>query len=73
MAYNIVILLMLKYGSAALLYVASAVILPLANISFTLKFIMASGATELRFAPSLLFFLSSQHSTMQYHLEYWTT
>jgi len=45
--YNIVILLMLKYGSAALLYVASAVILPLANISFTLKFIMGDKAQEL--------------------------
>jgi len=45
--YNIVILLMLKYGSAALLYVASAVILPLANIAFTLDFIMGKEATTL--------------------------
>jgi predicted permease len=45
--YNIVILLMLKYGSAALLYVASAVILPLANIAFTLHFIMGDRATKL--------------------------
>jgi hypothetical protein len=45
--YNIVILLMLKYGSAALLYVASAVILPLANIAFTLHFIMGDRATTL--------------------------
>lgn len=46
-AYNIVILLMLKYGSAALLYVASAVVLPLANIAFTLDFIMGKEATTL--------------------------
>jgi len=74
-AYNIVILLVIKYGSAALLYVvwmsfvalfqgylsflsfvftdlleslqASAVVLPLANIAFTLDFIMGNQAQNL--------------------------
>jgi len=42
-AYNIVILLTIKYGSAALLYVCSAVILPLADICFSSTTIMGEG------------------------------
>lgn len=45
--YNIILLMLIKYGSAALLYLASAVILPAANISFTFRFIMASKTTKL--------------------------
>eukprot|EP00029_Vermamoeba_vermiformis_P012180 TRINITY_DN699_c0_g1_i1.p1 TRINITY_DN699_c0_g1~~TRINITY_DN699_c0_g1_i1.p1 ORF type:complete len:395 (+),score=118.67 TRINITY_DN699_c0_g1_i1:38-1222(+) len=45
--YNIALLLVIKYGSAALFYVASAVMLPLADICFTFEFIMGKDATPL--------------------------
>jgi hypothetical protein len=45
--YNIVILLTIKYGSAALLYVCSAVILPLADIAFSSTLIMGDEAQPL--------------------------
>ena len=45
--YNVVILAMIKYGSAALLYVASALILPLADICFTQSWIMGPYAQPL--------------------------
>jgi len=45
--YNIVLLMMIKYGSAALFYVASAVILPAADICFTQKWIMGVNAQPL--------------------------
>lgn len=38
--YNIFILAILKYGSATLLQISSALLLPLANITFTIKGIM---------------------------------
>lgn len=40
--YNIVILAIIKYISAVLLYVASAVIMPVANFAFAIKWIMPS-------------------------------
>eukprot|EP01096_Ripella_sp_DP13-Kostka_P013751 TRINITY_DN601_c0_g1_i1.p1 TRINITY_DN601_c0_g1~~TRINITY_DN601_c0_g1_i1.p1 ORF type:complete len:525 (-),score=217.52 TRINITY_DN601_c0_g1_i1:76-1527(-) len=45
--YNVVILAMIKYGSAALLYVASALILPLADLCFTQSWIMGPYAQSL--------------------------
>jgi hypothetical protein len=47
-AYNILLVLILKFGSATLMFVASAVVIPLANICFTFKFIMGDYATPLR-------------------------
>jgi hypothetical protein len=38
--YNIFLLMVIKFGSASLLYISSALILPLANISFTMPWIM---------------------------------
>lgn len=38
--YNVVLLFLIKYGSAALFYICSAAILPIANISFTIKPVM---------------------------------
>lgn len=46
--YNIFIVLILKFGSAALMFIASAVIIPIANICFTFEFIMGKYATTLR-------------------------
>eukprot|EP00003_Mantamonas_plastica_P001496 TRINITY_DN1104_c0_g1_i2.p1 TRINITY_DN1104_c0_g1~~TRINITY_DN1104_c0_g1_i2.p1 ORF type:complete len:291 (-),score=71.44 TRINITY_DN1104_c0_g1_i2:351-1223(-) len=45
--YNIFLLLVLKHGSAALMFIASTVIIPLANITFTFKFIMGDHASTL--------------------------
>ena len=45
--YNLVLLAVIKYGSASLLYIASAVVLPLANISFAFHFIMGDQAQPL--------------------------
>eukprot|EP00762_Andalucia_godoyi_P004066 ANDGO_06385.mRNA.1 Crt homolog 1 len=47
-AYNILLVMILKFGSATLMFVASAVVIPLANICFTFKFIMGEHATQLR-------------------------
>lgn len=38
--YNIFLLMVIKFGSASLLYISSALILPLANLSFTMPWIM---------------------------------
>jgi len=45
--YNIVLLFMIKYGSAALFYVCSAVILPAADICYTMPFIMGEDTSKL--------------------------
>jgi len=45
-AYNTLLLLVIKYGSAALMYVASTVVLPLGSVAFTRKFLMGDHASE---------------------------
>lgn len=39
-AYNVFLLLVLKYGSAALMYISSAVILPLGAVAFSFKWVV---------------------------------
>ena len=46
-AYNIFLVLVLKYGSAALMFIATAVIIPLANILYTFPGIMGDNARPL--------------------------
>eukprot|EP01095_Lingulamoeba_sp_RSL-Kostka_P004570 TRINITY_DN157_c0_g1_i1.p1 TRINITY_DN157_c0_g1~~TRINITY_DN157_c0_g1_i1.p1 ORF type:complete len:503 (+),score=149.18 TRINITY_DN157_c0_g1_i1:53-1561(+) len=46
-AYNVVLLMMIKYGSASLFYVASAIILPSADICFTFHWVMGCYAESL--------------------------
>ena len=45
-AYNTFLLLVIKYGSAALMYVASTVVLPLGGVAFTLSFIFGPHASQ---------------------------
>eukprot|EP01137_Pigoraptor_chileana_P008059 Opistho-2@54385 len=45
-AYNIVLVLVIKHGSAALMYVASTVVLPLGAASFTIKAFLGQHATS---------------------------
>lgn len=44
--YNLLIILILKYGSANLLYMALTIMVPLGNVAFTLKFV--PGHSDLR-------------------------
>ncbi len=41
--YNLLIILILKYGSANLLYLALTLMVPLGNVTFTLPFVPQSG------------------------------
>lgn len=45
--YNVLLLAVIKYGSAALFYIASAALLPLSDICFTLPFVMGSQTSKL--------------------------
>ena len=45
-AYNTLLLLVIKYGSAALMYVASTVVLPLGSVAFTRKFLLGVHASQ---------------------------
>jgi len=47
-AYNVFILLVIKYGSATILSIAQTIRLPLTNICFSFKFIMGKDATPLK-------------------------
>lgn len=54
-AYNILIILMLKHGSASLLYLAMTLLVPLGNIAFALPFVPnAAPLTLLNFAGLLI-------------------
>jgi CRT-like, chloroquine-resistance transporter-like len=44
--YNVFLLLVIKYGSAALMYIASTVVLPLGSLSFTIKAFMGPHAQQ---------------------------
>eukprot|EP01103_Thecamoeba_quadrilineata_P016233 TRINITY_DN536_c0_g1_i1.p1 TRINITY_DN536_c0_g1~~TRINITY_DN536_c0_g1_i1.p1 ORF type:complete len:512 (-),score=34.41 TRINITY_DN536_c0_g1_i1:663-2198(-) len=46
LAYNLFLLLVIKYGSAALMYISSTVVLPLGAICFTFKFIMGCNSQQ---------------------------
>ena len=45
-AYNTLLLLVIKHGSAALMYVASTIVLPLGGVAFTLPFLLGPHATQ---------------------------
>jgi len=45
-AYNTLLLLVIKYGSAALMYVASTVVLPLGSVAFTRDFLLGPHASN---------------------------
>lgn len=47
-AYNVFILLVIKYGSATILSIAQTIRLPLTNICFSFQFIMGKDATPLK-------------------------
>eukprot|EP01097_Dermamoeba_algensis_P001945 TRINITY_DN1764_c0_g2_i1.p1 TRINITY_DN1764_c0_g2~~TRINITY_DN1764_c0_g2_i1.p1 ORF type:complete len:564 (-),score=74.63 TRINITY_DN1764_c0_g2_i1:515-2176(-) len=44
LSYNILLVLVIKYGSAALMYVASTIVLPLGLVAFTIPALMGSHA-----------------------------
>jgi drug/metabolite transporter (DMT)-like permease len=74
-AYNYLIVVILKHGSANILWMASTVIVPLSNVAFSLKFmpnsqplkfwdilgllVIMSGLVVYRFMPQLLFVMDS--------------
>jgi len=45
-AYNVFLVLVIKYGSAALMYISSTIVLPLGSLMFTLKPIMGKNAQQ---------------------------
>jgi len=45
-AYNVFLVLVIKYGSAALMYIASTIVLPLGTLSFTIHAFMGDNARK---------------------------
>ncbi|CAM9849302.1 unnamed protein product [Pylaiella littoralis] len=58
LVYNVVLIVILKYGSANVLFLASTVMVPIGNVAFSLKFVPHHQDLHLSDTMGLLFILS---------------